>query len=67
MVVVENADAVRQLIGLMLKDAGHRVQGVATAEQALAILRDQSQVVDLVIADMTPAARGQCDGVPGCA
>jgi DNA-binding response OmpR family regulator len=57
--VVEHEDNVRTLVGLMLTDAGHRVLEVTNGEQALAILRDPANIVDVMLADLTLVARDQ--------
>jgi len=47
---VERNEEVTLLIELLLSDAGHHFQYAATREQALTILRDAGQPVDLVLA-----------------
>jgi signal transduction histidine kinase/CheY-like chemotaxis protein len=53
--LVERTEEVARLIELLLTDAGHRVQHATTCEHARLILRDPTQSVDLVLADMTLA------------
>jgi hypothetical protein len=48
--LVERNEEVTLLIELLLSDAGHHFQYAATREQALTILRDAGQPVDLVLA-----------------
>src|SRR5450755_2760364 len=57
--LVEDDEQVRRLLELLLADAGHRVAGAGSGDEALAILGEPSRPLDLVITDMVlPDLRG---------
>jgi PAS domain S-box-containing protein len=50
--LVEDEEQVRQLLQLLLEDAGHRVTSAAGGVEALRILRDVTRPIDLLLTDM---------------
>jgi PAS domain S-box-containing protein len=50
--LVEDEDQVRQLVSLLLADAGHTVTGAASAAAALVTLADPAAEIDLLLTDM---------------
>jgi CheY-like chemotaxis protein len=58
--VVDDEDAVRSIVGVVLKSAGVTVLSVASGEEALDLLRTQGDHVDLILLDMTmPGISGE--------
>ena len=57
--VVEDEDAVRRLIGRILRGAGYRVLDASSSEQALAVAERESGRVDLLLSDVV------MPGLPG--
>jgi len=57
--VVEDSDALRLLVGEMLRPRGYTVLTAATGEEALAICREPARRIDLLISDVVmPDIRG---------
>ena len=58
--VVDDENALREMTGLMLQDDGYDVLYAGDGEEALAIYAEESDVIDLVVLDMTmPRMNGE--------
>jgi two-component system cell cycle response regulator CpdR len=57
--LAEDEDSVRNLVALILERAGFQVILCADGEQALAVLRDPAQTIDLLVTDvLMPGVNG---------